>query len=128
MAVAAKIEVVMEDDLPAIGFVIRDKNNPVEGKTLDPRNFLTWRVVDLTGYQCRADIKVKGSEEVLESIVLVILDPEAGSVLMPVSGSLFMATADKYQVEIVTISGTNQQQTIYDIFEIDVRTRIKNKV
>jgi hypothetical protein len=124
MAYSATIKMVMEDDLPAIGYQIRDKNSAAVGKVLDPRDSDTWKPLDITGATIIVDVRAKGGSEVIETLNLTILDPTIGTVLLSIVDAIFVNTAGDYELEtVVTITGL--QQTVYDYMLIKLRSRIK---
>jgi hypothetical protein len=128
MAFSATIEMVAEDDLPAITYTIKDQNAAAAGQELDPRDSDTWAIIDLTGFTISVDVRVKATTDVIETLPIVILDAVNGLVLLDIEAAEFVNNAGQYEVETRVIAGGGGQQTIYNFMLIKVRSRINSLV
>lgn len=125
MAYSATIEMVQGDDLPAISYTIKDRNTPVSGQELDARDSDTWRPLTLTGKTINVDVRERGSDEVLETISAAIVDAANGKVIINILDALFRNSEGDYEFETVVTDDADLQQTVYDMFLVKVRARVR---
>lgn len=122
---AEVIKLVQGDDLPGVGFTIRDANRAADGQELDKKDSETWRPVDLTGATVSAIVSLAGENRQTDTVVVFVATPSAGEVVLHLNDCTFLENPGQYGCEI-TVEFPLGQQTVYDLLTFDVRERIKN--
>lgn len=125
MAYSAVIKMVIEDDLPAITYQIKDENTAAVGEYLDARDSDTWAAVDLTDAVVTVDVREQGSDDVIETLPVTLIDIPSGLVMLIIASAEFPNTEGSYELETRVIRG-GLQQTVYDMMLVRVRPRVKS--
>ena len=118
----SSVKLVQGDSLPGVKFTIRDRNTPAEGQELDPKDPATWLVVSLAGATVSATASVVGSADILCPVTCVVASSAKGEVILSFRGSLVVAKAGEYEVE-VTVNFAGSRQTVYNLIPVSVRAR-----
>ncbi len=123
MSYAATIYIVQGDNLPGIQANIRDKNTGVGGGFLDKKDPETWEYVDLSDATVSAAIREVGSDTVIDTIPLTVVEPSKGTVLLSMASTNFQGTDGSYELEATLTFSSSGQQTVYDFLRLEVRSR-----
>lgn len=120
MAYSQVLELVQGDTLPQLKVTIRDQNTAAPGKTLDPDDATTWKIVDLTGASALMKIRAVGATTLTDTLVGTVVTPLSGEVVFEFNPTT-LNVAGEFEAEIEYESSGGGIQTIYDLLKLKVR-------
>ncbi len=120
MAYSETINLVKGDTLPELKFTLKDSNQGVEGKRLDPNNSDTWAPIPLDTASVVLRIREVGSTTVKTSLTCAVSDAASGQVFT----NFPEGTLDKegtFEGELELTFDNGGKQTVHDLIKLKVR-------
>lgn len=120
MAYSETINLVQGDTLPQLKVTIRDQNTAAAGKTLDPADPTTWKIIDLTGATVRMKVRAIGETTLKDTIVGTVTNGPAGEAVFIFNTNTLSDSGD-FEAEIEMTTSTGSIQTVYELIKLRVR-------